>query len=447
MIERAKMVYSDKILDAIALCVRPDVRQMTFEGSIRSTKTVDAIEGFFRRCYYSDGTMHLVGSYDTDTLNNNILQANGFGLLSRFRDRCRYRKDKIGGNYIEMDGKKGRKKILLATYSNRAKWKKVLGGSIENIFVDEANVADPQFIDECYSRQVSFDHPFTLYTLNGDVPTASIYNYINPSKIIGSAPASIRADMDTVEKKPGYFYMHWTMRDNPIMTEDKIAAAESTYPVDSYYYKIKILGERGAPGKLIYIDYIREDQTLVPLDAADYHSFTVSMDVGATRATNSISLVGFKHDLSEAGVLHKDTFRECGYVEKTEKLKAFVQKSRALGAYNIECIIVDSAEQNYIRDLQTEFSRLGLPPVIGSYKATIKERIDLGIILLARGRLKFNRTDAGKAALAAFKQASWQDGKEGEVRKDDNEEWNDILDSIEYSLTRHMRGLLRSAGA
>jgi len=106
--------------------------------------------------------------------------------------------------------------------------------------------------------------------------------------------------------------------------------------------------------------------------------------------------------------------------------------------------VIDSAEQNYIKDLKAEFYNIGFPEVIGSYKATIKDRIDMNIVLLSAGKLIFNDTEDGRAALDAFKQAAWVEGKVGIERKDENEPWNDKLDSIEYAETRHMNALMRS---
>lgn len=168
------------------------------------------------------------------------------------------------------------------------------------------------------------------------------------------------------------------------------------------------------------------------------------MDVGATRALNSITLGGFTYGYRAAGILDLETFSQCGYHEKTERLMAAVKRWQKLGAGNISCIVIDSAELNYIKDLQTAFKNAGLPPVIGSYKATIKQRIDLVCLLLPQEKLLFNDTDAGRRALAAYKQSSWADGKEGKERKDENEPANDIMDSVEYFLTRRMNALLRS---
>ena len=441
----SKTIYNDKALDCIALCVNPSVRQLTLEGTVRSSKTVSAIEGFFERVYYSKNIRHLAASFTMSTLNDNLLIADGFGFLTKFEKYCTLTKDRIGSSYLDVDcGKYGKKKISLCGYSNKKMWKNVLGGSIENIFIDEANIADKQFLLECYARQTSFPNPFTVYTLNGDIPTAPIYDFVNPSKILGDCPASIRAQMDAVAKKAGHYYMHWTMKDNPIMTAQKIADASSLYPVGSFYHTVKILGERGTPGYPIYVDYIDEAKVLQKIDIAKLHSFTVSMDIGATRAQNSITLIGYTKNYDMAAVVAQESFPQVGYREKTEKLKRFIRKWKALGANYIENTIIDSAEQNYIQDLREEFKRDGLPEVIGSYKATIKERIDMNVILLSAGKLIFNDTTDGKAALSAFKEATWKEGEIGKERKDENEPWNDKLDSIEYGETRHMKALIRS---
>lgn len=444
----SKTLYTEKALDCIAMCVNPKTRQLTLEGTVRSSKTVSAIEGFFERVYYSKNLRHLAASFTMSTLNDNILIADGFGLLTKYEKYCTLTKDRIGSSYLDVDcGKYGKKKISLCGYSNKKMWKNVLGGSIENMLIDEANIAELQFLLECYARQTSFPNPLTIYTLNGDVPTAPIYDFINPSKIIGDCPASIRAQMDKVDKKAGYYYTHWTMKDNPIMTPQKIADASTLYPVGSFYHTIKILGERGTPGEAIYVDYIDESKILQKIDIAKLHSFIVSMDIGATRAQNSITLLGFTANYQTVAVVAQESFSQVGYKEKTERLKAFIRKWKGLGASYIENVIIDSAEQNYIQDLREVFQREGLPEVIGSYKATIKERIDMNIILFASGKIIFNDTPDGRAALNAFKEATWKEGEIGKERKDENEPWNDKLDSIEYGETRHMKALIRSAKA
>lgn len=435
--------YNDKILDAIAIGLNPNVLLHVHEGAIRSSKTVTAIQEFFEAVQLSDKTLHAIVCQDKDAITDNILESDGFGLLELYPQYCKLKKDKIGGYFVEvlcdLPLKPKVKKILLASYADKSKWKKVLGKTLGVVLIDEVNNANKQFIDEILARSVSVDTPLMIWTLNGDQPNHFIYqDYINRCKIIGHAPLSIQKDMNAVPNEKGWYYQHWTMVDNPIMTDDKIERAKRLYPVGSYYYTCKILGERGSWGKLIYNDYLDKDKHIKDLTNY-FHKFVVGVDIGANKAKNSISLVGFKNDYSYVGVVDKFTFQQCGYKKKQEMILSTVLRWKE--KHPIECISVDSAEQNFIYDLKALFQPYGIE-VIGSYKATIKERIDLGISLLSWERLLFNNTVEGKHAYNAFLIAKWVDGKEGEEREDNNEEHNDIIDSIEYALTVHMKALL-----
>jgi PBSX family phage terminase large subunit len=440
-----EFLYNDKILDAIAIGLNPKVFLHVHEGAIRSSKTVTAIQEFFEAVQMSDKMLHAIVCQDKDAITDNILQSDGYGLLELYPEYCNLKKDKIGGYYIEvicdLPLKPKEKKILLASYSDKSKWKKVLGKTLGVVLIDEVNNANKQFIDEILARSVSVDTPLMIWTLNGDQPNHYIYqDYINRCKIIGTAPLSIQKDMNAIPNELGWYYQHWTMENNPIMTEEKIERAKRLYPKGSYYYTCKILGERGSWGKLIYNEYLDKEKHIKDLNNNSFHEYVVGIDIGANRAKNSVSLVGFKKDYSCVGVIDKFTFQQCGYKKKQEMILATVLKWKEKG-YNISCISVDSAEQNFIIDLNAVFKPYNIE-VIGSYKATIKARIDLGVSLLAWTRLLFNNTLEGNSAYNSFLIAKWADGKEGEEREDNNEEHNDIIDSIEYALTVHMKALL-----
>jgi hypothetical protein len=247
--------------------------------------------------------------------------------------------------------------------------------------------------------------------------------------------------MDKTPSEKGWFYIHWTMYDNPIMTQEQIDRAAKIYPIGSYYHTIKIKGERGSPGKMVYLEYLDSTKHIKPLEVRNYNQFVVGVDIGQNKAFNSFTLFGVSANYQRCGVLDKDTFKQLGYKDKKERLIAYIRLWRSRGA-NIIAVSVDSAEQNFIKDLKTEFLTLGLPEVIPSYKATIKERIDAIIVLLSADRLHFNNTQEGKDAYDSFMIAKWEEGKEGLVREDKNERHNDVIDSVEYAMTVFMARLL-----
>ena len=438
------LIVTDKMLDCIEYALRPSTYCMFFEGSIRSIKTTTVIQMFHFLVQTSNKTFHLISANDNNSIKDVLLEAE-MGLLTLYPDLYEMKKDEIGGYYVAvkslLDDKPQNKKILLCGFSNKARWKAINGHEFGVILLDEANNANKQFIDECFARQANVDEPKMLMTMNGDNPTHYIYQeYVNYAKILGKAPASIVADMNDFEKKQGYYYVHFTMHDNPTMTKEKIERTENLYPKDSYYYTIKKLGERGTTGALIFTDYMNKQEHIKDLSKEHFHERIVGVDIGATRAENAFTLVGFKNDLSMVGVLDKRSFKQVGYDAKRKKLvDTVLEWQKKYG--NIRCISVDSAEQNFIFDLKQEFKKYGIE-VIASYKATIKERIDLVIVLLVLKRLIFNDNAECRDLFEAYLNAKWDEKKLGQEREDNNDPINDKMDSFEYALTTHMKGLL-----
>lgn len=102
--------FTDKMLDAIAIALNPNVNLLTFEGTVRSAKTVTAVQAFIYRVVNSEGGLHLIAGRDFDSLMNNILEADGLGILPQFSTICKLQKDKIGGYFIKLTvGEKSKK--------------------------------------------------------------------------------------------------------------------------------------------------------------------------------------------------------------------------------------------------------------------------------------------------------------------------------------------------
>lgn len=442
--------FNDKILDAISITLKDKVNLFVMEGTARSAKTATAIISFFEAVQQSTESLHCIAARNNDAILDNILQDENHGLLNLFPDYCRLKQDKIGSHYVEVlcdiKARPKRKKILLANYSDTSKWKNILGKSLGVFLIDEVNIADKAFIEETFARQFSADRPLQIWTLNGDVPEHYIYqDYINRCNIIGKAPASIQAEMADFEKEEGWYYMHWTMWDNPIMNEEKIARAMRTYPVGSFYYITKVLGERGSSGELIFAEYMDAKEHIIEETEQDdtkkytYAEYIIGLDIGATRAKNSMTLVGFNHQLTNVAVIDNYTFQQVGYDKKKQDILSRVLEWQKKYNIRIRCISVDSAEQNFIYDLKVLFAPYGIQ-VIGSYKATIKERCDMMVILLSHKRIKFTKQSI--AVFKAYQNAKWSENKIGKEREDNNDVINDIMDSCEYALTVHMKDIL-----
>lgn len=447
---------TNKQIRTSSLAVKDYVRLIALEGPSRGSKTADIIQAFYYAVFDSEERYHAICGQNYDTINRNILYAQDVGLIETHPELV-IKKKQNGGYYISMQSPMGEKEILIASYGDASKWKKILGGTIGVFLIDEANIANKDFIDETFARQLSCEHPKTFLTLNGDDPLHLIYQeIINYCKIVGDCPSSTRALMNEFQEKKGikqgYYYIFYKMSDNPIMTPDKIERAMSIYPVGSYYYITKLLGERGKQGNLIYSDYMSPD-LLVDAFAKDsfgrskypMYRYTIGIDIGETRAANVFSLVGWAKNYESCIVLACFPFVRVGYNIKRQKLNEWLDMVKNLvNVMQIEAIFVDSAESNFIIDLQEPVKQGYGLDVLPSYKATIKQRIDAFIVGLSTGRIKFNKNCQN--AYDAYNSAVWVKDKIGLERLDDNSVKIDIMDSIEYAVTRHMKALMSSIG-
>lgn len=439
---------TEKQLDTIAIALSPKTRLLALEGATRGSKTADIIQAFYWCVYQSKEMYHAICGQSYDTISTNILNAKDVGLLITHPE-LKVKKRQIGSYYISMNTPNGTKEVLIAGYSDASKYKKILGGTIDVILIDEANIANKDFIDETFARQTSCDYPKTFMTLNGDAPEHLIYqDYINYCKILGNCPSSTRVLMNEFQekngRKDGYYYIFYSMSDNPIMTPEKIAKAMSIYPVGSYYYTTKLLGERGKQGNLIYADYMSKDNLVDAFKGGrlDYTRYTIGVDIGETRAANVFSLVGWKDNYQKCCVIKCMDFVKVGYEFKKQKLIEWLgMVTQLVRVGQIEGVFVDSAEANFIRDLQEPIKRLFGIDVLPSYKATIKERIDMNIIGFSTRKVEIDRGCSN--VYDAFNSAIWAKNKLGQERLDDNTVKIDIMDSVEYAQTRHMKALMR----
>ncbi len=457
--QKPKVIYNNKILDAMSIALT--ARLLVLEGTARSSKTMIFSDVIYYAVINSSEKYHVIAARDLDAINNNILYADVVGLMNLHPD-CILKKGKIGGYYVSMTGIDGEEKVInLVNYSNESSWKKILGGTKGVIYIDEVNIASKNFVDECFVRQTSASNPHTYFTLNGDDPAHWCYqDYINYCVMLGKVPVSILNEMKEFQNKrgvkKGWLYMHFTMWDNPIMTPAKIQDAMNIFAPGSYYYTTKILGERGIQGDLLFMDYM--DESLI-VDAFekdkngnsvyDLRHFAFGADVGANRAYNSIHFIGFERGFKRAIILFEKVFATTGYDKKKPIIFDFIKfclTTLKIHPSQVDGFLLDCAEQNFIADLNDQvYYQFGID-VVGSWKATIKDRIDLMSIGFSLKRILFHT--ACRATYQAYFHA--QKGKENYTRLDTDETNakgdNDRMDSCEYGLTRHMKDLMAFGG-
>lgn len=432
------MILTAKHKKVIHRAINLNTRFLTLEGAAQNGKSSLAILAFGLRVAKSKAELHCMAAKDLDSIRDNLLEGDN-KFLDLFGEAASVVGGNMGSKYVQFITPNGVKKILLAGYENKKTWTKILGKPIENFLIDEINIADRTFLYETFARQFSFDNPLTLATLNGDDPDAFIYqeyiNYCNDITI-EDTPASTVGYMD-IEKKDGYYYSFFRLEDHPLMNDEKMARIKEAYPPNSFYYQTKVLGVRGIQEGLLYADLITPKHQIEwsQIDKTAIRHLEIGVDIG-DKAQTVFTLTGFTKEFSRAVVIDTMSFNEADYDEIILRFNTWLDEWYRVFGSNIKGVWVDSADSIFIRTLR---GRISMPVrVYGSKKSTIKERVILKEQLLHQKRLLFVK-DYGAGDTAFYLKKIRTDGKGGHL--DEGKAETDYNDSLDYSLTPHMKKL------
>ena len=433
------MILTKKIKEVVTKGLKKETRWLTLEGGAQLGKSNVAILLFGLRVAQSEASLHCIAAKDLDAIRDNIL---GDGHDNKFMDIfgsvAKLVGSEIGSKYIEFKSSKGTKKILLAGYSNKKTWEKILGKPIENFIIDEINIADKTFIDESKARQLSFEYPFTVATLNGDDPENEVYEHINKAIDLypDDTPTSTKEYMK-VEKQKGNYYVYWGIDDHPLMTPTKKENYMNAYPKSSFYYTTKVLGERGIQDGLLYADLIAQEHYISELPK--FIQMEIGIDIGFTNKT-VWTLTGFTRGFENAVVVSVGDISESGYDEIIYAFNKWLLPLYNRFSHLIKTISPDSADPIFIKTLR---SRIAIPIMVkGSNKDEIKNRVILKEQLLHQYRLLFydgNEFNNNGVEMARQLRRVRSDGKGKHL--DDGEVCIDYSDALDYSLTPHMKKL------
>lgn len=218
------------------------------EGTTYSGKTtVGAGVKFMLKVAMSPRKFHGIAGKDLGTAEKNIINSE-CGILSEWGDYVKYNSrgtKTINLPHIVFTLEDGTQKIIYVFgYDDKTRWEKVLGGQMGCLLIDEANIADIDFIQESSIRC-----DYKLWTLNPDNPDLPIYEkYINHARplqqFVKDYPPELLEQLNQ-EPKPGYTHWYFTFLDNIACTLEKRKQIISDTPPGTKLYKNKILGLRG----------------------------------------------------------------------------------------------------------------------------------------------------------------------------------------------------------
>jgi hypothetical protein len=228
------------------------------EGTTYAGKTTIGVVKFMLMVARSDMQDHILSGLDLGTIEKNIINPS-LGIIDIFGDLryggcVQYRSDGGGGitlPHIVYKTPKGNKIIYTLGYDNKDRWKKALGGQYGCVYIDEANIANMDYVREIMMRQNYF-----FMTLNPDDPNLAVYHeYINHSRPLTQWAKETPEGLLNELNEPvhdGWVHWYFTYDHNAGLTETKRSVLLGSAPIGSKQYKNKILGLRGRHTGLVF---------------------------------------------------------------------------------------------------------------------------------------------------------------------------------------------------
>ena len=247
------------------------------EGTPRSGKTTAGTMRFARNLLRSRDNNHLVTAYSAEQAYRLIMDGDGFGLIHIFKGHCRTSHDDSGAHLlISLPDRE--LKVYWKGGGKADSYKAITGMSLGSVYFCEINLLHDSMIQECLRRTYAARDRWHIADLNPPSP----------------ADPCIKNVLNVQDCR----FMHWTCRDNPILTPERLAEIEAACKKSPFLYKRDWLGERVIPEGVIYWMFNPEKHILnrIPDDFHPVEAF-VAGDGGTTDATSiAFFIAGFFGD-------------------------------------------------------------------------------------------------------------------------------------------------------
>lgn len=236
------------------------------EGTPRSGKTTAGTMRFARHLIKSRDNIHLVVAYSAEQAYRLVMDGDGMGLTHIFAGYCRTSHDDSGA-HILIHLPDGDKKVYWKGGGKADSHKAITGMSLGSVYFCELNLLHDSMVQECFRRTYAARDRWHIADLNPPSP----------------ADPCIKNVLNVQDCR----FVHWTCRDNPILTPERLAEIERACKKSPFLYKRDWLGERVIPEGVIYwmFDQDRHILNRLPDDLNIVEAF-VAGDGGTTDATS-----------------------------------------------------------------------------------------------------------------------------------------------------------------
>ena len=201
------------------------------EGTPRSGKTTAGTMRFARHLILSRDNIHLVTAYSAEQAYRLIMDGDGMGLVHIFAGSCRTSHDDSGAHLL-VHLPDGDKKVYWKGGGKADSHKAITGMSLGSVYFCEINLLHEDMIQECFRRTYAAKDRWHIADLNPPSP----------------ADPCIKNVLQVQDTR----FMHWTCKDNPVLTPQRLQEIETACRKSPFLYKRDWLGERVIPEGVIY---------------------------------------------------------------------------------------------------------------------------------------------------------------------------------------------------
>lgn len=265
------IVFSPKQLEVI---YRPfDYTFDVLEGTPRSGKTTAA---HFRLADYyswSRDTNHLLVAYNQEQAYRLFMDGDGTGLMHIFDGLYDLKHDEHG-SHMELHTPNGVKKIYYKGGGKSNSVGAITGMSLGSVAFGEINLLHMAMIQECFRRTFAAQDRYHLADLNPPAPHHPV--------------------IKEVFEVQNTRWTHWTIQDNPIITEERKKEIFDILSKNPYLLQRDWYGKRVIPAGVIYSMFSMKNNIKPQLEGQKIELY-FSADGGQSDATSCSCNIVTKH--------------------------------------------------------------------------------------------------------------------------------------------------------
>lgn len=318
------------------------------EGTPRSGKTTAAIARYTDFLLRTRDTSHLVTAYSSEQAYRLVIDGDGFGLLHNFAGYVKPSHDDEGAHLLitlpkSRYGEKNIKKVYWKGGGKADSHKSITGMSLGSVYFCEINLLHLTMIQECLRRTYAAKDRWHIADCNPPAPQDPV----------------IKEVLNIQDCR----FIHWTCKDNPILTEERLAEIEAACKKSPFLWKRDWLGERCIPQGVIYWMFDTNKHILPKLpDRGAMVEMYFAGDGGATDATSIgcyivMMMENRKHKLFRVGNWYYDGGNMAMSDQARHICGEFIPAMRSKYGMRESCIMIDPA----CKALRLEIDKLGYP--------------------------------------------------------------------------------------